>query len=617
MSTLSELISSRRKTGQSRTGSLLGSVKEKLKEKIDPRQLISQTGLITALFPSLKSYKAKPLLDATKLQTPAPVNLYRNEQVNSLEKNTSIFAKNMMYLPDIAREINVTRKNISNLVKVTSNTPAQKADMYYYKSSEMEKLYESKLKSNQPTKTVSTDGKVKKKSQFSWLKMIGLIGTAGVSLLIVDFLRDQENSIVKEVYDNLKDKIDEFSVVFSKFSEETINSFKESNKKLFETLGDSTDKFIEEIGNVFDIDSILEYVTDGTGPLKKYEEAVASYKQKLMEGISDFSIIPTAQAATLPSMFQNRPMPDAETTPSTLGPTRTYPSDGSFNLRRAIGGAESGGRYDLAYGDRLDKSGRLINTVKLEGGGTLKTPEQFSGKKLTEMTLEEVYKFQNYRSATSQNSGGLGKYGFMPSTLFGNNGRGGLVGSLGLSMNTKFSPEVQERLQDELERQQKDQRVKLNIPETPGFVYMTHYIGPGGTAEVIAAIRRGEGDQTVAKIWNRKFGTPYGIDVGENNKELTLIKAKDFERILEDRLYLKDKQLANSKKGQVVNPEIGSDASKVETLSRQVSTNEIGDRTHVFVATKKVSVPVEHNVPTTSVAVNRDLYKHWMDIQTS
>jgi hypothetical protein len=150
MANLSELITGRRKTGQSRTGSLSGSLKDKLKEKIDPRQLFNQSGILTALFPILKAYKAKPVQDTIgSKKLTSPTSDYKSQQLSDIEKNTSIFAKNMMAIPSIARDINVARRNISKLVQVTSVAPATKADMYFQKSSEMEKLYESSIKAKE------------------------------------------------------------------------------------------------------------------------------------------------------------------------------------------------------------------------------------------------------------------------------------------------------------------------------------------------------------------------------------------------------------------------------------------------------------------------------------
>jgi hypothetical protein len=197
----------------------------------------------------------------------------------------------------------------------------------------------------------------------------------------------------------------------------------------------------------------------------------------------------------------------------------------------AIGGAESGGNYDITFGDRVDKkTGKIVNSKGY------KTPEDLFGKKLTEMTLAEVKEFGKKRQAASPNSGASGKYQFMPTTLFGYDKNGkhipGLVDQAGLSMNAKFSPEVQEQLQSILEKQNEASLKKQGVDATMGNKYMAHYIGAPGAVAVNRAKSRGE-NKTVAQAM---------IDEGlkapgrENNTELYEIKVKDFEGILAQRM---------------------------------------------------------------------------------
>jgi len=51
---LAEIYRSEKKTG----GGLASSIGKSLKEKIDPRQMLDQSGLLVSMFPSLKSFKA-------------------------------------------------------------------------------------------------------------------------------------------------------------------------------------------------------------------------------------------------------------------------------------------------------------------------------------------------------------------------------------------------------------------------------------------------------------------------------------------------------------------------------------------------------------------------------
>jgi hypothetical protein len=195
----------------------------------------------------------------------------------------------------------------------------------------------------------------------------------------------------------------------------------------------------------------------------------------------------------------------------------------------AIGAAESGGNYDITFGDRVDKSGKIVNSK-----GYI-TPEQTFGKKLTQMTLAEVKEFGRMRSANSPNSGATGKYQFMPSTLFGNSKAPGLVQKLGLSMDTKFTPDVQDKLQELLHTEDVAILRKKGVPITPGYEYMAHYIGAGGATVVYNSAKRGE-NVTVAEAMISAGLTAPGK---QNNPELYTIRVADFEGILANRLMKK------------------------------------------------------------------------------
>jgi hypothetical protein len=151
------------------------------------------------------------------------------------------------------------------------------------------------------------------------------------------------------------------------------------------------------------------------------------------------------------------------------------------------------------------------------------------------MTLEEVQAFGKYRSENGAGAGAVGKYQFMPTTLFGRKDKKGnflpgLVQQLNIPMSEKFTKEVQDKLQDKLHAQDVATLRRLGIPITPGYEYMAHYIGAGGAAAVHAQRNT---DKTVAEVMIEN-----GQSVG-NNRELKELKAKDFESILAGRLAKK------------------------------------------------------------------------------
>ena len=190
----------------------------------------------------------------------------------------------------------------------------------------------------------------------------------------------------------------------------------------------------------------------------------------------------------------------------------------------------------MAYGDRVGKDGRLVNALKVR----LQTPEEYSGKKLTDMTLAEVLKFQRYRNSTSNSTGAVGKYQFMQQTLFGKDGKGGLVKDLNLDMNQKFTPQVQEMLQKRLYDRNVASLTNQGIDATPGNIAMAQYIGAAGSGAVYKAIKSGEGNLTVQQAIVKHLGQGYDpVRVGAGgqliNKELGELKSGDFPRIMAER----------------------------------------------------------------------------------
>jgi len=163
-------------------------------------------------------------------------------------------------------------------------------------------------------------------------------------------------------------------------------------------------------------------------------------------------------------------------------------------------------------------------------------------KKLTEMTLSEVREFGIKRSENGQGAGAVGKYQMMPTTLFGRiNKEGkflpGLVQREGLSMDEKFTSEIQDRLNSRLRADDMAALKKLGVPLTPGYQYMAHYLGAGGAA---AVYQNRDSDMTVAEVMATK---KYAVG---NNPELHKLKAKDFEKELQGRLEKKGKLTPHS-----------------------------------------------------------------------
>ena len=153
---------------------------------------------------------------------------------------------------------------------------------------------------------------------------------------------------------------------------------------------------------------------------------------------------------------------------------------------------ESGGRYDLAFGDVPKKDGTIVNILGKSPknfpqlvGKNIMTPEQFSGKPLTEMTLAEVQAFQNYRNQVAPNTNAVGKYQFMRTTLFGKDGKSGLVGQSKLPMDTIFNANTQELLQATMREGNAATLRKLGVSATDANLNLANAVGAKGVAQLL------------------------------------------------------------------------------------------------------------------------------------
>jgi hypothetical protein len=201
MAKLADIIKYQRSQGKAAGSALSGGIKEKLKEKFDPRQIFNQKGLMVSLFPGLKSYKAK-----TSKEKLTPKNVGGDFSTikpifDSIDVGSTLSAKNSMVLPSMHRDFNVMRQNIIKLVKLENVKPATKADMYFVKSSEREKLYESEMqtkrgvKSSSPTKLEKFQNSPSRSGFSVGLKLLALV--AGGALIVKAIEKIEKEDIQK------------------------------------------------------------------------------------------------------------------------------------------------------------------------------------------------------------------------------------------------------------------------------------------------------------------------------------------------------------------------------------------------------------------------------------
>jgi hypothetical protein len=206
--------------------------------------LFNQSGILTALFPSLKAYKAKGVGEETgKLiqrrtaeLSNSPQSMNGGMDLSVIEQNTKMSAVNSMALPGLSRDVNVMRQNISKLVKVVGLKPETKADRFFKKSSEREKEYESKFKTRPkltgPNTTISDEEEKSKGFLGSLLSIVGGLIKAVTTTIgkIFSTLFTLLQGLVTSLFTTLK-------VVLTTVITSLFGLFKTSIGKLLKSLG--------------------------------------------------------------------------------------------------------------------------------------------------------------------------------------------------------------------------------------------------------------------------------------------------------------------------------------------------------------------------------------------
>jgi hypothetical protein len=211
------------------------------------------------------------------------------------------------------------------------------------------------------------------------------------------------------------------------------------------------------------------------------------------------------------------------TAPSSAGAYRGQRSDmSSTRAPTALditAASESGGRYDLSFGDAPQKDGTIVNVLGKSknfpqlAGKIIMTPKDFSGKPLNEMTLAEVKEFQEYKNREAPNTNAVGKYQFMRTTLFGKDGKSGLVGQLKLPMDTVFSPDTQELLQATMREGNAAALRSQGVAATDANLNLANAVGAGGVAKLLKPENANRNALDV-------LGYARGGDVAKSNPQL-------------------------------------------------------------------------------------------------
>jgi hypothetical protein len=142
-SRLAEIYRNEKQAG----GGLGSAIGKSLKEKIDPRKMFDQKGLLVSMFPSLKTYNATPKNNISqKISGDSDGGGVDNSILSSIAATSSLTAKNSMSLPMMARDMNLMKSNIFKLVKLQGGTAnTNKTDVFWKNAKDRESIYENTI----------------------------------------------------------------------------------------------------------------------------------------------------------------------------------------------------------------------------------------------------------------------------------------------------------------------------------------------------------------------------------------------------------------------------------------------------------------------------------------
>lgn len=115
MSRLAEIYKREKSSG----GGLTSTLGKSALEKIDPRRIFDRSGVMTTMFPGLKSYRAVPektFQQKASAEVSPSLAMTGFDQVIETSRET---AKNTLVLPSMARDMFLVKENILKLVAVT------------------------------------------------------------------------------------------------------------------------------------------------------------------------------------------------------------------------------------------------------------------------------------------------------------------------------------------------------------------------------------------------------------------------------------------------------------------------------------------------------------------
>ena len=255
---LTDIVKSRREAGEGVFSSLGGAAKERLKEKLDFKRILPQGGLLTALFPKLKAYKAQ------KAASPG------DRVLKNIDTDFKLFAKNSEKLENIAINLLLMKREINKLAKLEKVSPATVADKSIRSISQSDTSSPAKMETE------------KENSMFLLIAAVAAVGVAmtlgykkleeSFDLSISGALKSLSN-LGGDLYDKLKssfETLDFKKLIFDSKDEiekEVVDSFNRNKNSLLNK------KFAKEVQDSLDIDVAAEEDADLGAAMKANIEA--------------------------------------------------------------------------------------------------------------------------------------------------------------------------------------------------------------------------------------------------------------------------------------------------------------------------------------------------------
>ena len=422
MATLAEVIQRQKKGGASAGGALASAIGQKTLEKIDPRQIFNQKGVLTSLFPSLKAFQAQGVSSkkiSGTLESGSTVVL--KEMVVRLDR----VEENTRPLPEIAKTL---RTLLSFEAARIKDEKGEDADAFFTRAGELESEYESAFDSKDLSPTKVGESGDNKKGGLPILTILKGLGALAAALATMKALED-EVEIFRKTIKGLTEGVK----ILGGFVTGIINGFRSLDDVLFGMI-DGFGQAIEDLKN-FDF-SLSNIIQGGSGAgadkLDGKVGSIARGERKSIGRTGNETPVTEGTAASTPRLrnrYDNQAAGQSATSGDAAG------GGGKMRRFRDQGRTSRGPtRVDATSKKVLDfiaaKESGSGGYNALVGGGTAP---------LTSMTIQQVLDFQK-DEMKDRESTAVGRYQFVNKTLKN------LVDQNGIDKNRLFSADTQDEL---------------------------------------------------------------------------------------------------------------------------------------------------------------------------